>query len=166
MFFKVIIVLFVLLFFYLLLVPIVIYVNTNTNKYYISIVGLAKATIEKIENELFRIKIQFIYKKLYYYPLKSNRIKTQTNSNNKKREISASINDMKTIFKIVKTFKIKKIRVCLDTGDCILNAKMYPILALLNYKFGNCNINFENRNYLVLYMQSRPIYIIKSFINI
>jgi hypothetical protein len=52
-----------------------------------------------------------------------------------------------------------------DTGNCIQNAKLYPAFAFLNHHVGTFHINFEGRVNMVLHMQSRPINIIKSFIN-
>ena len=54
----------------------------------------------------------------------------------------------------------------MDTGNCILNAKLYPLFALLNYYTGNFYINFQGRNQLVLLVKNRPIDIIKSLINL
>lgn len=53
----------------------------------------------------------------------------------------------------------------IDTGDCISNAKLYPLFAFFNYKGGNFNINFEGKNRLALHIQNRPIKIIKTFFN-
>ena len=64
---------------------------------------------------------------------------------------------------ILKTFKVKKILVNIDTGDCILNAKLYPVFAFLNYNFGSFKINFTGRNQMVLCIQNRPFNIIKTF---
>ena len=72
----------------------------------------------------------------------------------------------KTLQKLFKSFKVKKLLVDVDTGDCILNAKLYPVFGFLNYYVGSFKVNFEGRNQLVFQMQNRPINIIKSFINI
>ena len=67
--------------------------------------------------------------------------------------------------RIIKSFKIKRMQLNIDTGDCIMNAKLFPVFAFLNYKVGGFTINFEGRNQVALHAQSRPINIIKSIFN-
>ena len=67
--------------------------------------------------------------------------------------------------RILKSFTMKKLLVNVDTGDCILNTKLYPAFAFLNYHIGDFNINYKGENKLVVHIQNRPIYIITSFIN-
>ncbi|WP_157961199.1 hypothetical protein [Lutibacter citreus] len=61
---------------------------------------------------------------------------------------------------------MKKFLINIDTGDPILNAKLYPIFSLLNISKGNFNVNFKNINQLTLHLENRPIDIIKSYINL
>lgn len=73
--------------------------------------------------------------------------------------------DKRTMVKLVRSFRIKKFRMEIDTGDSVMNAKLYPMYAVfpfLNIDFG---INFEGRNELALVIENRPIRIIRSFIN-
>jgi len=68
--------------------------------------------------------------------------------------------------RFLKSFKVKKLLLNIDTGNCILNAKLYPFFSLLNYQIGNFSINFQGRNRLALEVENRPIDIIKSIINL
>lgn len=87
----------------------------------------------------------------------------QTKKTKKKR--SKDIN-FKTLLRVLKSFKVRQFQIDIDTGNCISNAKLYPVFAFLNYYKGGFNINFENRNKVLLSIENRPIRIIKSFINI
>ena len=69
------------------------------------------------------------------------------------------------VFRILKSFRVTKMFVDLDTSNCITNAKLYPLFALLNYKYGGFNINFDGRTQLLLYLENRPIRILTSIIN-
>ncbi len=71
----------------------------------------------------------------------------------------------RTGLRLLKSFRIKQFLLNVDTGNCISNAKLYPVFAFLNYRVGGFNINFQGRNQLVLHIQNRPIHIIRSFIN-
>ncbi|WP_299441408.1 hypothetical protein [uncultured Aquimarina sp.] len=151
---------------YILLLPIVICLDTNTNEYYIQLKGLAKASIEEDKEEVIRIKLRMLFFNFHFFPLKKvglGRKKTVKKKSTKKPKNRINI---RTGLRLLNSFKVKKILLDIDTGDCIYNAKLYPVFAFLKYYTkGSFNINFNGRNEMALYIQNRPIYIIKSFIN-
>jgi len=162
----IVIVMVVLLILSLLITPIIIYIDTLTNQYYIQLLGMAKANFEKDDAEFFRIRLNILFFNLYIYPLKkkaSNKEKEIKNHHSLKSKKRISI---RKIYNILKTFKIKQFFINMDTGNYILNAKLYPLFTLLNYNTGNFHINFQGRNQLVLLAKNRPIDIIRSFINL
>ena len=149
----------------LLLVPITVCLDTTSNQYYVQLQGLAEANLEQHDAEIFRIRCKILFIKFYIYPLKKKSV-------NKKKEVKKSDvvkqkKDVpfKKIFRVIKTFKVKHFFMNIDTGNCISNAKLYPLFALLNYSIGGFYINFQGQNQLVLLVKNRPIDIIKSFIN-
>ncbi len=158
--------LFLLLVVYLLLVPIILVINTNSNEYYLQIKGLAKASVESDVKKVIKIKLKLFFFNYYFYPLmyKASGEKKKL-ENNKKKKRKRNI-EFKTMLRLLKSFKVQKLLVDIDTGDCILNAKLYPVFGFLNYHVGNFKVNFEGRNQLVFQIQNRPLNIIKSFINI
>ena len=100
-----------------------------------------------------------------FFPLKEKTAKAISPKKQKQAKKRNPPIRPKTLFKLLKSFKVTQFRLEVDTGNCILNAKLFPVMALLNYFKQGFNVNFENRNTLVLQIQNRPIYIIKSFIN-
>jgi len=164
MFWGIFLILFLLLILYFLFIPIIIFIDTATNQYYIQLKGLAKASVEKHLEELIRIKLKVVFFDFYFYPLrKKSPVKAKKlvkkSSVKKRKQIG-----LKKIFRMLRSFKVKRFLIDIDTGDCMTNAKLYPIYGLLNYGIGTFNINYESRNRMVLYMENRPIYILKSFI--
>ena len=158
--------LFILLVIVLLFTPIVLCLDTATKQYYLQFKGLAKASFVAHEEEILQIKLKIFFWKKDIFLLRSLRsLKSKKKSKSKSRKFLQSNNYRKGM-KILKSFEIERIAVNIDTGDVILNTKLYPIFTLLNYKYGNFNINFQGRNQLALYIQNRPIHIIKSFINL
>ena len=147
----------------LLFIPIDLIINTDTQQYFVRLKGILKVSIEPIKVEILRVKMRFLFMDYYFYPLK---YKKKKNVKKIGKTFGKRKNEMVKIFRIINSFKIKKNRVNIDTGDVILNAKLYPAFAFLNYYVGNFNVNFKGRNQLVLHMQSKPIDIIKSIINI
>ena len=161
-------ILFLLLLFYLSMMPIVLFIDTKTNQYYLQVKGLVKASIESHDEELISIRLKVFFLSFYLYPLRNigigNKKKTLKSTENKKK-IGKRINSKKGL-RMLKSFKVKRFLFDIDTGDCILNAKLYPLFAMLNYHVGGFSVNFEGRNRVELHIYSRPIYLIKSFINL
>ena len=160
-------ILFLLLLFYLSMMPIELFIDTKTHQYFIRAKGLAKASVESHAEEFIRIKLKMFFLSFYFYPLRnigSGENKKLEDKANNKKEIGKGIGFKKGL-RVLKSFKVKRILFDIDTGDCILNAKLYPLFALLNYGSGGFNVNFEGRNRVKLHIYSRPIYLIKSFIN-
>lgn len=162
MIFAILLVVILLVFIYLLYVPVILNIDTVSNEYYVQIKGLAKASWEKHEVEIARIKLRVFYFNFYFYPLKNLRfkkVKPIKRLPRKKHKLG-----FREYYRLASTFKLKKLRVDLDTGDFTLNAKLYPVFALLNYRYGGMHINYNGRNQLALQIENRPIYIIKKLL--
>ena len=163
MLWVILILLFVSIVIYLLFARISLFIDTSTNRYFIKLQGICSINAERDETEILKLRLHVFFLHFNFYPLgpdKKKKIKPK-----KKKKKSRFSLTFKQAYRLVKSFKIKRFYLDLDTGDCITNAKLYPIVSLINYKKGNFNINFNGRNKLVLHIQNRPIYIIKSFIN-
>ncbi|MBD0849540.1 hypothetical protein [Maribacter arenosus] len=150
---------------YLLFVQLVLYIDTGTNEYYVRVKGLMKANIMPHKEELIQIRIRAFFMNFYFYPINKigTPIKPSTTKKlgiKKKRQLG-----FRKGLRLLRSFEVKRFYVELDTGNCITNAKLYPLFALLNQKSGNFRINFEGKNQLILHLQNRPIHILKSFIN-
>jgi len=164
---TIVLVTFLLLITYLLLVPIIFCINTTTQQYYLQIIGLAKASIESDEEQWIKLKMKVLFFKFYLYPLKiigPNKENTSKAKPKKKKTHKRMV--FKTCIKIIKSFKVEKFYLDIDTGNCIYNANLYPLFAFLNYKTGGFHINFRGNNQLNLVVKNRPIRIIRAFINI
>lgn len=151
---------------YLLVVPIVLLIDTTTNHYYIQIKGLVKASLEAHKEEILRIKLNVFFLKFYFYPLKNIGSKKMPKLVATKISKRSKRDDFQTGVRLLKSFRVKKLYIDVDSGDWILNAKLFPVVTLLKNYVGNINVNFQGRNHLVLCIQNRPINIIKSFINL
>ncbi len=149
---------------YLLIIPIILFIDTNTNQYYIQLKGFAKASIESRKIEFLRVKLNILFMTFYFYPIQYKQSKKK--NLNEKKLTHKRFSNFKRIMRLLKSFKVKKFLINIDTGDPILNAKLYPIFSLLNISKGNFNVNFKNINQLTLHLENRPIDIIKSYINL
>lgn len=156
----------ILLILCVLFIPIILCIDTIKNQYYIQLRGLSKFSIEVNDDMLFKIKLKIFFFNFYLYPFKKNKPHTKIKKEEKeiKHKTSQKISAIR-VLKIIRSFKVKKFYLDLDSGNCITNAKLYPLFTLLNRTKKGFKINFEGRNELVLYIQNRPINLIKSFVN-
>ncbi|NER15741.1 hypothetical protein [Spongiivirga citrea] len=159
----IILVLLLLLIIVLLLVPVIVYINTDTNQYYIKLQGLAKASIQEDSKELILVKVQLPFYHFYFYPLTKKNGRKKKKAQKKK---SSWNKNLKKVIRLITSFRVTKLSLDLDTGDSITNAKLYPAFALFNFYRSGVRINFEGRNKLILELKNRPIYMVKSLINI
>ncbi|MBT8261556.1 MAG: hypothetical protein KJO05_01960 [Bacteroidia bacterium] len=168
----VIIILLLLLLGYLLWMPVVLKIDTDTNEYYLQLKGLAKASVLGDDKEVLKVKLNVLFLNFNFYPLRKRKASKKKKLKAKKGEEDAEkkkrnwTNEGRRAWRVLKTFEIKQLLVELDTGDYVLNAKLYPVFFMLNRWQGSFAINFTNRNRLALIVQNRPIYILKSIINI
>ena len=154
-----------LLILYLLFVPMDIVINSTKNQYFMRIWGLAKVALEGHEKEFLRIKLNTLFTRFYFYPLRKKKKEQKKKVEAKSRKMRNFKSNFKRGLQVIKSYKVKKLILDIDTGNCIQNAKLYPAFALLNHHVGTFQVNFEGRVNMVLHLQSRPINIIKSFIN-
>lgn len=151
-----------------LFIPIVLYIDTETEQYYVRLGALAKASVEADETEIILIKLKVAFLRFNFYPLRFDEKPKEKKSKVKHKPHKRGMKGYKAIrkgLKVLRTFTIKRLLVDIDTGDCISNAKLYPLAALLDYRLGGFHVNFEGRNRLALQLENRPIYMIRSFIN-
>lgn len=146
--------------------PMILVVDTNNEQYYVQMKGVARADVIKDDKEIFIIKLKFFFLKFYIHPLKAKKEKKSGITKAVKVDKKTKKLSFRTIVRIMRSFKVKKFYMNIDTGDCITNSKLYPVFAFLNYQFGGFHINYKGQNALVLAVENRPIRIIKSFFNI
>jgi len=151
---------------YVVFMPMILHIDTVKNNYYLQLKGIAKANLLADEREILKVKLKVFFFNFYIYPFKQKKSSAKVKKNEIKpaKKKSQRI-DLKKILILSKTFEVKQFRMDIDTGDYITNAKLYPLFALLNYKYGGFHINYQDRNALLLNLENRPIRIIKSFIN-
>lgn len=162
---TVVFVLVLLFVFYVLFVPIDLVVDTKSGQYYVKVKGLAKVEIEGHKEEVLRIKLKTLFMKFYFYPFRRKSASKKDDQKKVVKKRKRKRMGLKKGLRLFRSFKVKRLLLVLDTGDCIYNAKLFPVFAFLNFYVGTFNINFQGRNRLAVHLQNRPINIIKSFIN-
>lgn len=147
----------------LLFLPIIIFIDTTSNQYYIRFKGVFKISFEKHDLEIFRLRLKILFFNFYFYPLKAKTVKKDKKAIQHKLEKPKKHIAIRKIIRFIRTFKVKNCLINIDTGNCILNAKLYPLFAFLNYNHGNFFINYQGQNQFFLVLENKPINILKSY---
>ena len=162
MFLSILIVLLILLM-YLLWMPILILIDTRNKLYSVQIHRIARIFLVLDELEILEIRVQVFRMNFRFFPLKM-RSKSKKEIKKKKSSKKKRFN-AKTGLQIIRSFRIRTFRMEVDSGDFVLNAKLYSLYGLVESRTRNVQINFQNRNSLLLILENRPLYILKSIIN-
>lgn len=147
----------------LLFLPIIIFIDTTSNQYYIQFKGVFKISFEKHDLEIFRLRLKILFFNFYFYPLKVKTLNKDKKVIQHKLEKPKKHIPISKIVRVIKTFKVKNCLINIDTGNCILNAKLYPLFAFLNYNHRNFFINFQGQNQFILVLENKAINILKSY---
>ncbi|MGB5236903.1 MAG: hypothetical protein WBN59_04660, partial [Flavobacteriaceae bacterium] len=158
----VLVVLFILLILYVLFLPLDLVVNTIQNQYFIRAGVIARANFAVDENYLFRIELRTLGIPFTIYPLRKKKRKKRETKPQKKETERFKWSYINTAMRLIRSFELKRLYLKLDTGNCITNAKLYPVFAYLNYMGSDFQINFKGENQLHLHLQNRPIRLVKS----
>ena len=57
--------------------------------------------------------------------------------------------------RIIRTFRVKCLKVNFDTGDYILNSQLFPLLVFINHRNIEVSVNYTTENSLMLVMHNR-----------
>jgi hypothetical protein len=167
MVFTIILILFIGLLLYLLFAPIIMVVDTRSDEYFLQLKGLLKASVLADEIDVLKIHLRILFFDFHFYPLRprADEKPKEKTANRLKQKTRRKVN-FKTILRLLRSFKITSFYLNIDTGNCITNARLYPIFAFLDFYKGGFKINFTGQNTLVLVVENKPVRLIRSYINI
>lgn len=151
---------------YLLFMPLELCLDTYRDRYHLRIGVLGRAAVEKDAVEIFRIHLKVLFMDFYWRPSDLSALKSRTKkrTSRPKNGKGPGLRSAKWI-RLVRTFEIKQFQMELDTGDPITNARLYPVCSILKPWGGDIQVNFRNRNHLLLKIINRPIYFLNAIIN-
>jgi hypothetical protein len=122
-------------------------------------IGKAMVTFEE-DKWLLKIRVLFFHKqweieKLIFKKKKIRRIKKPKQKRKRKFK-------WWKMFRALKTFRIKKYEIAIDTGDNLLNVWLYPLNFYPTAR-KHLHINFFDENYLVFEIRNTPWRLIHAF---
>lgn len=164
--------LFLILIAILLLAPVELEIDSATNMYRVRwwvLIGARVVPAESdvwIEGRLFGFRkrwslLEVINKRTDRLGKKDEKKKPKRK---KKRQIS-----FQTIRKLLKSFKVERFDISMDTGSVMWNAMLFPITEVLHYslrqKHPGFRINFKGHQHVDLKISNRGLNVVRAFIS-
>ena len=132
---------------WILLGPVIIFLNTRDNRYYMALPGIFNAGVVPSE-ELFQIR-----GRVFFIPFKVDPFRKRT-----KRDRGQSFKlfeGMRLGRNILGSFRVRQLYLDIDTDDFILNAWLVPAFSAVNSENIHLQVNFEGNASLLLHIRTR-----------
>jgi hypothetical protein len=155
-------ILLLLLLCYLLFAPFYLEINSKTGLFRVRFHKLVSARIFITDNSLFMdLKIVWWHKIFDLLASKEKPMKTEKNKIKKEKpKIS-----LRKILLVVKTFKVNKFYLTIDTGSMWLNGMIYPLFLWLGMRLKrNVTVNFVNENEIIFETENNLFRILRVYI--
>jgi hypothetical protein len=135
----------ILLLIWVLVVPVIIYMDTYHNRYILALPGIFKAIAVPSEY-LFHIRgrifcIPFTYNPFLRKPDKKKKEK-ETEKSAEKRRLKKTLRNLKLVIRVLRSFKIRKLELNIDTDDFMLNAWLITVFSTVNSRNIQMRANF------------------------
>ncbi len=158
----------ILLLLLVLITPFVLYINTNTDIYYVKLTALAKVRLLLPGGQpLIHIRVLFLNFTLD--PLKTRKKKKKKpkakirKPSGKKSVLKSMTAGRKMVHQIFRSSKIE-LQAEFDTGDVIRNAFLIPVSFLVNGDDISFSVNNNGINNIMIRIQNRLIVLLILFI--
>lgn len=138
---------------WILAVPLIIYLDTDKNRYYVSVPVVFKASFVPA-NEFF-----FLRFRIFFIPFKWDPFSMKTEKEKRKKKPDKPVKKGKSLRvssglrfarKMLGAFTIKKLRLDIDTDDFTVNAWLIPVFSAINRENIQLRANFEGYSSLLL----------------
>lgn len=145
---------------WILLTPLTIIVDSRKALCEVSLQNIARLNlVAREENLVFKIKT-WVYKKEMAYSWESilpsmDHGKEKVKPKKKTTKNTRYKNMTYKIYRVIKSFEIKKLYVNIDTSSYYLNAFLYPIFYFMCFKKHQLNVNFIGQHEYTIEMKNR-----------
>ena len=150
---------------WLLLAPMVICVDTQEKICYAGIPGLKVVLIlEGWEKLKVKVELPFFS---FYIKKRKGKPKSRKSDRTKEKKVASTRRPPVTTFvhlawRMMRTFKIRALRLTMDTDDYVLNAQLVPIFFGLSRGNVQLNTNFQGQWGLHLELENRLARLLKT----
>jgi hypothetical protein len=136
--------------------PVIIVVDSASNRYFLNLPGIFQARVVPAE-ELFQVRGWILFVPYRFNPFKkrSQKRKKKETDAKKKKKFRVPGGGFGLVTDAVKTIRIKKLEMDLDTDDFLLNAWLVPVFSVIHLPNTRLHVNFVGESTLLLDMRIR-----------
>ncbi len=156
---------------WLLLAPVFLYISTSESRYEAGLKGVFKVMV-RVNAKEFPVlmgKVFFISFRIPVFRVKARKIKT-TDPKKRKKKVRKLVRKrmrmiMKIVWRLIRSYRLKQLKVNIDTGDVIRNAHLIPVFAIIHREKVQLTVNYENKTEFLVHLEStmgRMIYLMTT----
>lgn len=131
--------------------PVILFVNTRTNRYHVALPGIFRAAVIP-SGEWFKIRAWILFIPFTFDPFTGKKKRAEKDEDKPKRR-GGLLRGMKGLPMLKDTagsFRIRRLYLDVDTDDVILNAWLIPAFSAVNGNNIRMRVNFEGHSSLLL----------------
>lgn len=133
---------------WLLLVPVILYTNTDRNRYLLTLPGIFRVVVVPA-NGLFHIRGWIFFIPFRFNPFKPGK-KKERKKPRRKKKIKWRSGNFRMMRGALRAFRVKRLEADIDTDDFTLNAWLVPAFSMINGENIRLQVNFEGHQSLLL----------------
>ena len=153
---------------FILCTPFILTVDTHNSRYSLSWWGIASARFIPDPEELILVRLKFLFLTWRLLPLKQIAKKTPehvaAHTKGRRRRKSRLHGMPGRMWRVLRSFNVRRCDLDLDTGDAALNATLYPIMWWLSSRKRDLRINYQERFYANVLVRNSLIKMLYAFI--
>jgi hypothetical protein len=135
-------------FLWLLLVPVILYTDTERERYLLTLPGIFRAVVIP-DTGLFYVRGWILFIPFRFHPFKSGK-KRDKPKERKKRKRTKRFTNPRMIRGALRAIRIRRLKVNMDTDNFTWNSWLIPVCTAVNGENIDLRINFEGYQSLLL----------------
>lgn len=151
---------------WLLLAPMRLVIDSHRQQYYVQWQGIGQAQVLPTTDDLI-IQLRFFFWKKNFYPLhpstKEKKQKKEKKAKKKKRRFNFRKYKRKGL-RLLRSFRVRTLKLNLDTDDYVHNSYLYPLFQLLSGHNRQLTINYNGETELQLIVENRLYRMLIAFL--
>jgi len=146
----------IILLLWMMFVPVIIFINTDRDRYLLTLPGIFRAVLVPTP-DFFYIRLWVFFLPIKIDPLKIKKRKKGKAENQvkSKKKSSKRFGNINIIQPAIQTFRIRKLWLDIDSNDFLLNAALVPAFSMVNHGNILMQVNFDGNLFLHLETRAR-----------
>lgn len=141
---------------WILFSPVILFLNTDKNRYFLVLPGIFKVVVVP-SPDIFHLRVWILFIPFKYKPFqgKTGKRKEKPREPGRKWRLKKFTGGKQMISDVIRSMRIRKLFLDIDTDDFLLNAWLVPLFSSMNSENVQMRVNFEGTSSLLLDLRTR-----------